>query len=141
MHIALFEPPRDVMQVRTLSAQLGHGSELIDWHGDATLYPTAICFLTCRHEQTNKHRVHSLKVIQPDPLKKSKLLNDECTKYLYSPAVPINFPEMQKSFFSALPKRVYQAPLRLHSKPSQRKPAKRKKTSSDEISQRSSITL
>ena len=35
-HIVLFKSPRDVMQVSTLSAQLGLGSELVDWYRDAT---------------------------------------------------------------------------------------------------------
>ena len=30
-HIVLFKYPRDVMQVSTLSEQLGLGSELVDW--------------------------------------------------------------------------------------------------------------
>ena len=31
-HIVLFKSPRDVMQVTTLSTQLGLGSELFDWY-------------------------------------------------------------------------------------------------------------
>ena len=31
-HIVLFKSPRDVMQVTTLSTQLGLGSELVDWY-------------------------------------------------------------------------------------------------------------
>ena len=38
-HIVLFKPPRDVMQVNKLSAQLGLRSELIDWYQDATSVP------------------------------------------------------------------------------------------------------
>ena len=38
-HIVLFKSPRDVMQVTTLSTQLGLGSELIDWYRDATSVP------------------------------------------------------------------------------------------------------
>ena len=34
-HIVLFKSPRDVMQVTTLSTQLGLGSELVDWYRDA----------------------------------------------------------------------------------------------------------
>ena len=30
-HLVLFKSPRDVMQVTTLGAQLGLGSELVDW--------------------------------------------------------------------------------------------------------------
>ena len=35
-HIVLFKYPRDVMQLSKLSAQLGLGSELVDWYRDAT---------------------------------------------------------------------------------------------------------
>ena len=38
-HIVAFRSPRDVMQVSTLSAQLGLGSELIDWYRDKTSVP------------------------------------------------------------------------------------------------------
>ena len=37
--IVLLKSPRDVMQVSTLSAQLGLGSELVDWCRDATSVP------------------------------------------------------------------------------------------------------
>ena len=33
-HIALFKSPRDVMQINTLSIQLGLGSSLVDWYRD-----------------------------------------------------------------------------------------------------------
>ena len=35
-HIVLFKSPRVVMQVTTLSTQMGLGSELVDWHRDAS---------------------------------------------------------------------------------------------------------
>ena len=38
-HIVLFNSPRDVMQVTTLSTQLGLGSELADWYLDTTFVP------------------------------------------------------------------------------------------------------
>ena len=38
-HIVLFKSPRDVMQLTTLSKQLGRGSELVDWYRDATSVP------------------------------------------------------------------------------------------------------
>ena len=34
-----FKSPRDVIQVTTLGAQLGLGSELVDWYRDATSVP------------------------------------------------------------------------------------------------------
>ena len=38
-HIVLFKSPRDVMQVTPPGAQLGFGSELVDWYRDATSVP------------------------------------------------------------------------------------------------------
>ena len=38
-HIVFFKSPREVMQVTTLSTQLGLGSELFSWYRDATLVP------------------------------------------------------------------------------------------------------
>ena len=38
-HIVPFKSPRDLMQVSTLSAQLGLGAELVDWYRDATSVP------------------------------------------------------------------------------------------------------
>ena len=37
--IGLFKSPRDVMQVSTLSAQLGLGSEPVDWYREAKSVP------------------------------------------------------------------------------------------------------
>ena len=39
MHIVLFKSPPNVMQVSTLSAQLGLGLELVDWYRDVTSVP------------------------------------------------------------------------------------------------------
>ena len=38
-HVVLFKSPRDVMQVTTLSTQLGLDSDLVDWYRDATSVP------------------------------------------------------------------------------------------------------
>ena len=38
-HFVLFKSPRDVMQVTTLSTQLGLGAKLVDWYRDATSVP------------------------------------------------------------------------------------------------------
>ena len=38
-HIVLFESPRDLMQISTLSPQLLLGSELVDWYRNATPVP------------------------------------------------------------------------------------------------------
>ena len=128
--IVLFKSLSYVMQVTTHSTQLGLGSELIDWHRGATSFPFG--HLLPRTDDrlrycTNTGSIPS-KFFIPDRLKQSKILNDEHTKPLYSPSVPIIFPQMQKSFPLDLPKRDYLVSLQMHKKSAQRKPAKHKKT-------------
>ena len=68
-------------------------------------------------------------------------MDDEHTKSLYSPSVPIAFPQGQKPVSSVLPERVYPVSMRMHSKSTQRKLASHKKTSGGKISRRSLITV
>ena len=112
-HIVLFESPRDVTQVTTLSTQLGLGSELVDWYRDATSVPFGhlLIDLSPRTDDrlrycTNTGSIPSNFYI-PDRLKQSKILDDELTQSLYSPSVPTFFPQMQKCSPSVLPKSVY----------------------------------
>ena len=121
-HIVLFKSPRDVMQVTTLCTQLGLGSELVDWYRDATSVPFGhlLIDLSPRTDDrlrysTNTGSIPS-KLYFTDRLKHSKILDVEHTKSLYSPSVPIIFQQMQKSFPSVLPKRVYPVSLRMHNK-------------------------
>ena len=143
-HIVLFKSPRDVMQVATLSIQLGLGSELVDWYRDATSVPFGhlLIDLSPRTDDrlrycTNTGSIPSNFYI-PDRLEQSKVSDDEHKKFLYSPSVPIIFPQLQKSFPSVLPKGVYPVSLRMQNKSAQRKPAKHKKTSRGKIFKRSS---
>ena len=146
-HIVLFKSPRAVMQVTTLSTQLGLGSELVDWYRDATSVPFGhlLIDLSPRTDDrlrycTNTGSIPSNFYI-PDLLNLSKILDDEHTKSFYSPSVPIIFPQMQKSHTSVLPKRVYPVSLRMHNKSAQRKPAKHKKTTRGKISKRGSTIV
>ena len=141
-HIVLFKSPRDVMQATTLSTQFGLGSELVDWYRDATSVPFGhllIDWSPCTDDRlrycTNTGSIPS-KFYIPERLKQSKILDDEHTKSLYSPSVPIIFPQMQRSFPSVLPKRIYPVSLRMHNKSARRIPAKHKKTSRGKISER-----
>ena len=128
------------MQVTTLSTQLGLGSELIDWYRDATSVPFGRLLIDWSPRTDNRLRYCTKtgsipsNFYIPDRLKKSKVLDDEHKNSLYSPSVPIIFPQMQKSFPSVLPKRVYTVSLRKHKKSAQRKPAKHEKTSRGKIS-------
>ena len=141
-HIVLFKSPRDVMQVTTLSTQLGLGSEIVDWYRDATSVPFGhlLIDLSPRTDDLLRYCTSTGSIPSnfyiPDRLKQSKILDNGHTESLYSPSVPIIFPQMKKSFPSVLPKRVYQVSLRMHHKSAQRKPARHKKTSRGKVSKR-----
>ena len=146
-HIVHFKSPRYVMQVTSLSTQLGFGSELVDWYRDATSVPFGhlLIDLLPRTDDrlrfcTNTGSIRS-KFYIPDRLKQSVFWDAEHIKSLYSPSVPLLFPKMQKSFPSVLPKRIYPISLRMHNKSAQRKPAKHKKTSRVQISKRGSTVV
>ena len=135
------------MQVTTLSTQFGHGSELADWYQDATSVPFGHLLFDLPPRTvgrlrycTNTGNIPS-KFYIPDRLKQSKIWDDEHTKSLYSPSVTITFSQMQKSFRSVSPKRVYPVYLQMQNKSAQRKPAKHKKTSRGEISKRGSTIV
>ena len=109
-HIVLFKSPRNVMQVTTLSTQLGLGSELIDWYRDATSVPFGhlLIDLSPRADDrlrycTNNGFVPS-KCYIPERLKHLRTLDDEHTKPLNPPSVPIAFPQMQKPLSLVFPK-------------------------------------
>ena len=144
-HIVFFKSPREVMQVTTLSTQLGLGSELVDWYRDATSVPsghllidlsprTEVRLLYC----TNSGSVPS-KIYIPESLKHLRNLDDEHTKSLYSPSVPIAFPHKQKPLSSVLPKRIYPVSMRMLSKSAQRKLASHQKTSRGKVSRPSLV--
>ena len=108
-HIVLFKPPRDVMQVSMLSAQLGLGSELVDWYQDASFSPYGhlLIDLSPRTDGlvrycTNNGCIPSEFSI-PDRLKQSKKLDDEHTKSLYSPSVHSFSHKCKSLFFQSCP--------------------------------------
>ena len=135
------------MQVTTHSTQFGLGSELVDWYRDATSVPFGHLLIDLSPRTDDRIRFCTNtgsippKIYIPDRVKQSKFLDDEHTKSLYSPSVPIIFPQKQKSFPSVLTKRVHPVSLRMHNKSAQRKPAKHKKTSRDRISKRGSTIV
>ena len=146
-HIVLSKSPRDVMQVTTLSTQLGLGSELVDWYRCATSVPFGhlLIDLSPRTDDrirycTNSESVPS-KFYIPERLRHLGTLDDEHTKSLYTPSVPIAFPQMQKPLSSVLSKRIYLVSMRMLSISAQRKLASHKKTSRSKVSRRSLVTI
>ena len=130
------------MQVTTLSTQLGLGSELVDRYRDAKFVHFGHLLIDLSPRTDNRLRYcrnnGSLpsKIYIRDRQKQSNVLDDEHTKSVYSPSVPIKIPQMQKSFPSDLPKRVFTVSLRMHSNSAQKKSAKHNKTSRGKISKR-----
>ena len=103
-HIVLFKSPRDVMQVSTLTTQLGLGSELVDWYRDATYVPFGhlLTDLSSRTDDrlrfcTNAGSIPS-KMYIPDRLKQSKILAMN-TQNLYTPPVFQSFSHKCKNLF------------------------------------------
>ncbi len=146
-HIVLFKSSRDVMQVTTLSTQLGLGSELIDWYRDATSVPFGHLLIDLLPRTDDKLRYCrnsgsvASKFYIPERLKHLRTLSDEHTKSLYSPSVPIAVPQMQKPLSSGLSERVCPVSRRMHSKSTQKKLASHKKTSRGKVSRRSLVTI
>ena len=121
------------MQVTTLGAQLGLGSDLVDWYRDATSVPFGhlLIVLLPRTDDRLRYCTDSgsvlSKVYIPYRLKHLRTLDNDHTKSLYSPRVPIAFPQMQKQLSCVLPKGVYPISMRMHSKSAQRKLSSHKK--------------
>ena len=138
-HILLLNYPRDMMQVRTLSAQSGLGSEPVGWYRDATsvLYGHLLIDLSPRtddrlHYCTNTGCISSEFYIA-DRLRQSKIWDNEHIKSLLSKCSN-HFLAIEKVFPSGLSKRVYPAYFRIHFSFSQVKHAKHKNPSPDKFS-------
>ena len=119
------------MQVKRLSAQLGLRSELVDWYRDATSIPYGHFLIELSRRTDNRLRhctnTGSIPSKFSGPAEAVRSFGRWHKKSLYSPSVPIIFPQMQKFFPSVFPKRVHQVPLRMYSKSAQKKPSKHKK--------------
>ena len=135
------------MQVTTLRAQLGLGSELVDWYRDASpvTFGHLLIDLSPRTDDRLRYCTNTVSVLSkfyiPERLKHLRTLDDEHTKSLYCPIVPIAFPQMQKSLSSVLPKRVHPFSMRMHSKSTQGKFASHDNTSRGKVSRRSLVTI
>ena len=87
-HIVLCKYPLDVMQIITLSAQLGLGSELVDWYRDARSVPYGHISIDLSPRRDDRLRYCtntgsiSSKFYIPDRPEQSKFLDDEHTKIL-----------------------------------------------------------
>ena len=146
-HIVHFKSPQYIMQVTILGAQLGLGSKLVDRYPDATCVPFGqfSIDLSLRTDDRLRSCKNSGSVPSkfpiPERLKHLRTLDVEHTKSVYSPSVPIAFPQMQKPLSSVLPKRVYPVSMRMHSRSTQGKLANHKKTSHGKVSRPGLVTI
>ena len=126
---------------------LGLDSELVDWYRDATCVSYDLLSFDLS-PSTNRGLRYCINIeslhsnfCNPYRLKHLKSLDGERTKSLYSPNVPINFPQMRQSFLSIVSKIVDPVSVRRHSQTAKRKPVKHKRTSSGKVSKRDSVAL
>ena len=135
------------MKVFTLGAQLGLGSELVDWYRDATSIPFdhLLVDLSLGRDDRLRYCTNSgwvpSKLYTPECLKQLRTLDDEPTNSLYSPSVLIGFPQIQKPLSSVLPTGVYPVSVHIFSKSTQRKLAGRKKRSGGQYSRRKLVFI
>ena len=145
-HIVLFKSPRDVLQLNTLSQQLGLGSQLKDWYTTATSVPYGHLLIDLTPKTvdslrycTNSGSTPSLFFL-PQSKQQITFLNDEHITSLYSDRVPKIFPELQNNFSQKLSQRLYPVSKRVHSKPSKRR-AKRNSKKQEVLKFREEIHL
>ena len=121
-HIVLFKSPRDVLQINTLSQQLGLGSQLKEWYQDATSVPYGhlLIDLTPKTIDSLRYCTNSGSVPTRFYLPagiETKFLDDEYTIRLYSPNISKIFPKASKTIHSHLPKKFQLVSERVFSKP------------------------
>ena len=113
-HIVLFKCTRKVMQVSSFGAQLGVGSELVDWYQDTTsiLHGQLLIDLSPRTDNrlsycTNAGYIRSIFYIT-ERLKQLDFSDDGITKCSYPPSVPIVFQKCKSRILLCYPKEFLQ---------------------------------
>ena len=135
------------MQVTTLDAELDLGSKLSDWYRDATCAPFGhfLIYLSPRTKDRLRYCTDSSSVpskfYNPERLKHLRTLDDEHTKSLHSPCVPMAFPQLQKLLSTVLPEKGYPFSMRMYSKSIQGKLARHIKTSRGKVSRQCLVTI
>ena len=143
-HIVLFKSPRDVLQINTLSQQLGLGSQLKYWYTTATSVPYGhlLIDLTPKTVDSLRYCTNSASTpflfFLPQSRQQITFSNDEHTTSLYSDRVPEILPELQNKFPQILPQRLHPVSKRVHSKPSKRRAKRNSKTRSFKVQRRNS---
>ena len=112
-HLVHFKSARDMMQVSMLSAQLGLGSQLVDWYRNAASVPYGhlLIDLSPRTDGSStllyKHRIHSLKISYPGPTETVKNFGRRKHRFSLLSKCSNHFPTNAKVFsFSLAQKRL-----------------------------------
>ena len=122
----MFKSPRDVLQINTLSQQLGLGSQLKEWYQDATSVPYGhlLIGLTPKTVESLRYCTNSgsvpTKFYLPAGIE-TVFLDDKYTIRLYSPNISKIFPKASKTIHSQLPKRFHSVSERVFRKPIKRR--------------------
>ena len=137
----MFKSPRDVLQINTLSQQLGLGSQLKEWYLDATSVPYGhlLIDLTPKTVDSLRYCTNSGSVPTKFYLTagiETKILDDEYPIRLYSPNISKIFPKASKTIHSQLPKRFHSVSERVFSKPIKRGASKSSERRRSKISKR-----
>ena len=125
-HIVLFKSPRDVLQINTLSQQLGLGSQLKEWYQDALSVPYGhlLIDLTPKTVDSLRYCPNSgsvpTKFFLPAGIE-TKFLDNEYTIRLYSPNISKTFPKSSKTSHFQSPSRFHSVSERVFSKPIRRR--------------------
>ena len=111
-HIVLFKSTRDVLQIKTLSQQLGLGFQLKEWYQDATSVPYGHLLIDLIPKTVDSLRYCSNSGSVPTtwflPARtETKFLDDEYTIRLYSPNISKIFPKTSKTIHSQLSKKFH----------------------------------
>ena len=143
-HIVLFKSPGDVLQINTLSQQLGLGSQLKYWYTTATSVPYGHLLIDLTPKTvdslrycTNSGSTPSLFFL-PQSRQQITFLNDDHTTSFYSDCVPEIFPELQNNFPQIVSQRLHPVSKPMHSKPSKRRANRNSKTRSFKVQRKSS---
>ena len=118
-HNVLLKSPRVVLQIKTLSQQIGLGSQLKEWYQDATSIPYSHSLI----EFTPK-TVDSIKILHKKRFSsitffyrnRNKVLDDERTIRLYTYNISNIFPKTSRTIHPPLSKKVHSVPQRILSK-------------------------
>ena len=140
-HIVLFKSTWDVLQINTLSQQLGLGSHLKEWYQDATSTPYGhlLIDLTQKTVDSLRYCTSSGSVLSKFYLStgtETTFLDDEHTIRLYTPNISNNFSKTSKTIHPPLSKKFHSIPQRMSSKLSTRQAKGFSKSRGSKISKR-----